>query len=93
MNFCRPHPARHRGKGNDIVVAFHIFLFLIFAIEEISPHTGNGKIFFPAVQGVTAVILPLYKVPALVKDELHGELVVLKGEELLSNSISPRFYS
>ncbi len=32
-------------KGNDIVVAFHIFSFLVFAVSEICPHTGNGKIF------------------------------------------------
>ena len=30
-------------KGNDIVVAFHIFPFLVFTVSEICPHTGNGK--------------------------------------------------
>ena len=31
-------------KADDIVVAFHIFPFLVFPIAEIGSHTGNGKI-------------------------------------------------
>ena len=34
-------------KTDDIVVAFHIFPFLVFLIAEISPHTGNGEILAP----------------------------------------------
>ena len=45
-------------KGNDIVVAFHIFPLLIFAVAEIGAHTGNGKIFFAAVQRGYSVVLP-----------------------------------
>jgi len=30
-------------KADDIVVAFHIFPFLVFLIAEISPHTGNSE--------------------------------------------------
>ncbi len=31
-------------KADDIVVAFHIFPFLVFLIAEIGPHTGNSEI-------------------------------------------------
>ena len=34
-------------KADDIVVAFHIFPFLVFLIAEISPHTGNSEILAP----------------------------------------------
>ena len=74
-------------KGNDVVMAFHIFLFLIFAIAEVCPHTGNSEILIPAVQGGNAVILPLDQVAALVKNGLHGKLVMLKGKVLLGGSI------
>ena len=30
-------------KGNDIVVAFHIFPFLVLAVSEICPHTGQRQ--------------------------------------------------
>ena len=66
-------------KGNDIVVAFHIFPFLVFAVSEICPHTGNGKIFLAAVQRGYSVILPEYEPPGFVKGGLHGKLVMLKG--------------
>ena len=74
-------------KGNDVVVAFHIVFFLIFAVSQICPHTGNSKVLAPAVQGGNAVILPLDEVAALVKDGLHGKLVMLKGQVLLGGSI------
>ncbi len=74
-------------KGNDVVMAFHIFLFLIFAVAEVCPHTGNGKVFAVAVQGGNAVILPLDQVASLVKDGLHGKLVMLKGKVLFGGSI------
>ena len=74
-------------KGNDLVMSFHIFLFLIFPVAEICPHTGNSKVFVAAVQGGNAVILPLYKVASLVKDGLHGKLVMLKGKVLFGGSI------
>ena len=66
-------------KGNDIVVAFHIFPFLVLAVSEICPHTGNGKIFLAAVQRGYSVILPKYEPPGFVKGGLHGKLVMLKG--------------
>ena len=44
-------------KADDIVVAFHIFPFLVFLIAEIGSHTGNGEILVPAVKGRNAVIL------------------------------------
>ena len=66
-------------KGNDIVVAFHIFPFLVLAVSEICPHTGNGKIFLAAVQRGYSVILPEYEPPGFVKGGLHGKLVMLKG--------------
>ncbi len=67
-------------KGNDIVVAFHIFPFLVLAVSEICPHTGNGKIFLAAVQRGYSVILPEYEPPGFVKGGLHGKLVMLKCE-------------
>ena len=66
-------------KGNDIVVAFHIFPFLVFTVSEICPHTGNGKIFLAAVQRGYSIILPEYEPPGFVKGGLHGKLVMLKG--------------
>ena len=66
-------------KGNDIVVAFHIFPFLVLAVSEICPHTGNGKIFLAAVQRGYPIILPEYEPPGFVKGRLHGKLVMLKG--------------
>ena len=66
-------------KGNDIVVAFHIFPFLVFTVSEICPHTGNGKIFLAAVQRGYPIILPEYEPPGFVKGGLHGKLVMLKG--------------
>ena len=66
-------------KGNDIVVTFHIFPFLVLAVSEICPHTGNGKIFLAAVQRCYSVIVPRHKPPGFVKGGLHGKLVMLKG--------------
>ena len=74
-------------KGNDIVVAFHIFPFLVLAVSEICPHTGNGKIFLAAVQRGYSVILPEYEPPGFVKGGLHGKLVMLKGEVLLGCTV------
>ena len=67
-------------KADDIVVAFHIFPFLVFLIAEISPHTGNSEILAPAVEGRNAVILPRYQPPVFIKGGLHGKLVMLKCE-------------
>ncbi|EEV00184.1 hypothetical protein ROSINTL182_07922, partial [Roseburia intestinalis L1-82] len=67
-------------KADDIVVAFHIFPFLIFLIAEIRPHTGNSEILAPAVEGRNAVILPRYQPPVSIKGGLHGKLVMLKCE-------------
>ena len=61
------------------MVAFHIFPFLVLAVLEICPHTGNGKIFLAAVQRGYSVILPGYEPPGFVKGGLHGKLVMLKG--------------
>ena len=44
-------------KADDIVVTFYILPFLIFAVTEICPHAGNGKIFVTAVQSSNAIIL------------------------------------
>ncbi len=74
-------------KGNDVVMAFHIFLFLIFPVAEVCPHTGNSEILVPAVEGGNAVVLPLDQVSPLVKNGLHGALVMLKGKVLLGGSI------
>ena len=67
-------------KADDIVVAFHIFPFLVFLIAKIGSHTGNGEIFVPAVDGRNAVILPRYQPPVFIKSGLHGKLVMLKCE-------------
>ena len=75
------------AKGQDVVMAFHIFLFLIFAVAEVCPHTGNSEILVPAVQGGNAAILPLDQVAALVKNGFHGKLVMLKGKVLFGGSI------
>ena len=74
-------------KADDIVVAFHIFPFLVFLIAEISPHTGNSEILAPAVEGRNAVILPRYQPPVFIKGGLHGKLVMLKCEVLLGCAI------
>ena len=74
-------------KADDIVVAFHIFPFLVFLIAEISPHTGNSEILAPTVEGRNAVILPRYQPPVFIKGGLHGKLVMLKGEVLLGCAI------
>ena len=66
-------------KADDIVVAFHIFPFLVFLIAEIGSHTGNGEILAPAVKGRNAVVLPRYQPPVFIKGGLHGKLVMLKG--------------
>ena len=64
----------------DIVVAFHIFPFLVFLIAEIGSHTGNSEILAPAVEGRNAVILPRYQPPVFIKGGFHGKLVMLKCE-------------
>ena len=74
-------------KADDIVVAFHIFPFLVFLIAEIGSHTGNGEILAPAVEGRNAVILPRYQPPIFIKGGLHGKLVMFKGEVLLGCAI------
>ena len=74
-------------KADDIVVAFHIFPFLIFLIAEIRPHTGNSEILAPAVEGRNAVVLPRYQPPVFIKGGLHGKLVMFKGEVLLLSLI------
>ena len=35
-------------RADDIVVAFHIFPFLVFLMAEIGSHTGNSEILAPA---------------------------------------------
>ena len=67
-------------KADDIVVAFHIFPFLVFLIAEIGSHTGNSEILAPAVEGRNAVILPRYQPPVFIKGGFHGKLVMLKCE-------------
>ena len=57
-------------KADDIVVAFHIFPFLVFLIAEIGSHTGNSEILAPAVEGRNAVILPRYQPPVFIKGGL-----------------------
>ena len=74
-------------KGNDIVVAFHIFPLLIFAVAEIGAHTRNGKIFLTAVQRGYSVVLPENKPPVFIKGGLHGKLVMFKGEVLFGCAI------
>ena len=66
-------------KAYDIVVAFHIFPFLVLAVSEICPHTGNGKFFLAAVHSGYSVVLPEYEPPGFVKGGFHGKLVMLKG--------------
>ena len=51
-------------ETEDIVMAFDIFLFLIFAVTEIGSQTGNRKIFVSAVQSGNAVILSWGDEPA-----------------------------
>ena len=66
-------------KGNDVVMAFHIFPLLVFAVPQIGAHTGNGKILAAAVQRCYSVIVPRHKPPAFIKRGAHGKLVMLKG--------------
>jgi len=74
-------------KGNDIVVTFHIFPFLVLAVSEIGTHTRNGKIFFAAVQRGYPVVLPENEPPGFIKGGFHGKLVMLKGQVLLGCTI------
>ena len=67
-------------KADDVMVALNVLALLILAIAEVGAHTGNGKIFFAAVQRGNAVILSRYKPPLLVQRGLHGKLVVRKGQ-------------
>ena len=80
----RPVP---RVKGNDIVVALYIFLFLILAIPQIGAHTGDCKIFFAAVHCGNAVVLPRHKPPVFIKGGLHGKLIVFKGQVFFSVAV------
>ena len=66
---------RTKGMLEQILTDFHT----AFLIAEISPHTGNGKIFLAAVQRGYPIILPEYEPPGFVKGGLHGKLVMLKG--------------
>ena len=53
------------------MVAFHIFSFLVFAVSEICPHTGNGKIFLAAVQRGYSVILLLLLAALRLFEKAH----------------------
>lgn len=44
-------------KGNDVVVAFHVLVLLVFAVTEIGAHTRDSEIFLAAVQSGYAEIL------------------------------------
>ena len=74
-------------KADDIVVAFHIFFSLVFAVSEIRAHTRNSKIFPAAVQRCYSVIVPRYQLPISVKGGAHGKLVMLKGQILLGCAV------
>lgn len=74
-------------KGNDIVMAFHIFPLLVLAVSEIGTHTRNGKIFLAAVQRGYPIVLPENEPPGFIKRWLHGKLVMLKGQILLGCTI------
>ncbi len=50
-----------RVKADDIVMFFYIFPFLIFAIAEICPQTGNCKIFFTTVQRCYSIVISRYE--------------------------------
>ena len=67
-------------EADDIVMAFDVFPFLIFAVAEIGSQTRNRKIFVTAVQRGNAVILSWDKSAVFVQGGLHGKLVMLKGE-------------
>lgn len=45
-------------ETDNIVMAFDILPFLIFAVAEIGSQTGNRKIFITAVQRRNAIVLP-----------------------------------
>ena len=66
-------------KADDIVVALDVLPFAVLAVPQICPHTGNGEILAPAVEGRNAVVLPRYQPPVFIKGGLHGKLVMLKG--------------
>ena len=74
-------------KADNVVVAFHIFSFLVFPITEIGSHTGNSKILAAAVQRCYSVVLPEHEPPAFIKGGLHGKLIMFKGEVLLGCAI------
>ena len=74
-------------KGQDVVMAFHIFPLLVFSIAEIGPHTGHGEVLPAAIQRRNAVVLAGDKPPLLVQDGPAGELVMLKGEVLLRRAV------
>ena len=67
-------------KGNDIVVALYVLPLVVLAVPHICPYAGEGKIFLPAVEGFQPEVPPGDKPPRFIKDGLHGELVMLKGQ-------------
>ena len=71
-------------KADDVVVTLYVLPFLVLAVAEIRPHTGNGKILPAAVQRGNTVICPRYQSPVCVKGGLHGKLVMLECEVLFS---------
>ena len=60
------------------MMAFYIFSFLVLAVAEIGPHTGNSEVLPAAVEGGDAVVLAGDKPPVLIQDGPAGELVMLK---------------
>ncbi len=74
-------------KADNIVMAFHIFPLLVFAVSEIRAHTGNCKIFVTTIQRGDTVVLPEHEPPSFIKGGLHGKLVMLKGQVLFGCSI------
>ena len=67
-------------KRNNVVVAFHIFAFLVFAVAEIRPHTGNSEIFLTTANRGDSEILARYEPPVFIKRGLHRKFIVGKGQ-------------
>lgn len=67
-------------ETDNIVMAFDILPFLIFAVAEIGSQTGNRKIFITAVQRRNAIVLSWNEPAFFIQGGLHGKLIMLKGE-------------
>ena len=67
-----------RIKAENVVMAFYIFPFLVFAVTEVGSQAGNSEVLSVTVEGGNAVVLAGDKPPVFVQNGLAGVLVMLE---------------